>query len=287
MLDRRTFLASLALSGALPFPASAADLTQALGALEKRARGRLGVAAWDLETGRRFAWRGRERFRMCSTFKLLLAARTLSRVDEGRERLDRVIPFGREILLGNSPVTSAHVGDGLSVAELCAAAITVSDNGAANLLLDAGGGPAELTGFLRSLGDDVTRCDRREPELNFGAPADPRDTTCPEAILGTWNALLLGGVLSSASRDRLATWLVGNRTGDARLRAGLPSAWRIGDKTGNDGRSITNDIAIAWPPGRKPVLIAAFLSEAPPDDDARSATIAEVGRILVTQGFGA
>ena len=262
MLDRRTFLASLALSRALPFPASAADLTQALGALEKRARGRLGVAAWDLETGRRFAWRGRERFRMCSTFKLLLAARTLSRVDEGRERLDRVIPFGREILLGNSPVTSAHVGDGLSVAELCAAAITVSDNGAANTLLAALGGPEAMTAYWRSIGDKITRLDDIELKLNI--PDGEHNTTTPFAMLSNLKTLLLGDALSPASRARLLGWMRASTTGVNRLRAGLPAAWQWADKTGTSAEryGMVNDIGIATPPGRSPILIAAYTAHA-------------------------
>lgn len=291
MSDRRTFLTTLSLVPVFPFLASRAGawpsgMNQAFADLERHIHGRLGVAAWDLQTGRRFAWRGHERFRMCSTFKMLLAAQTLHRVDAGEERLDRVIPYGRDALLDHSPITEAHVGSGLPVAELCAAAITVSDNAAANLLLAANGGPAALTAFLRATGDDVTRCDRREPELNFGAADDPRDTTRPETIVATWRTLLLGEVLSPASRARLADWLVANRTGDQRLRAGLPAAWRIGDKTGSDGKSVTNDIAIAWPKDRRPLLIAAFVNGAPGDDDARNAAAAEVGRILVRNGFG-
>ena len=290
MLDRRTFFTALALIPALsPMAAlakvDAQDINQALADLEKRAHGRLGVAAWDLESGRRFAWRGAERFRMCSTFKMLLVAQTLRRVDHGRERLDRRVRYGK-VVLGNSPVTAAHVVEGLTVAELCEAAISVSDNTAANLLLQANGGPAALTALLRAIGDGVTRCDRHEPELNFGAKSDLRDTTAPEAIVATWQKLLLGDVLTPPSRAQLAAWLVGNRTGDQRLRAGLPKTWRIGDKTGNDGQSITNDIAIAWPKDRKPLLIATFLSDAPNDDDLRNATIAEAGRILVRNGFG-
>ncbi len=287
MLDRRTFLAAMAALPVVPGAARAAsDMNQALAALEKRVTGRLGVAVVDLESGRRFAWRGGERFRMCSTFKMLLAAETLRRVDRGEERLDRIVPVG-EVKLGNSPVTEKHAGAGMTVEALCEAAITVSDNTAANLLHDIDGGPEALTAFLRGIGDRVTRCDRHEPELNFSAADDLRDTTSPEAILATWQTLLLGDVLTPASRARLTQWLIGNRTGDTRLRAGLPGTWRIGDKTGNDGQSVTNDIAIAWPrEGRRPVLIAAFLSQAPADDRIRDGAIAEVGRIVVASGFG-
>jgi beta-lactamase class A len=293
MLDRRTLLMTLTAAPALLGRAAraapnAADLNSRMAALEKRGGGRLGVAALDLKTGQRLAWRADERFRMCSTFKMPLAAHVLRRVDQGREDLNRRITYGKAALMGNSPVTEKHVADGLTVGQLCEATVTLSDNAAANLLLDAVGGPKTLTRFLRSLGDEVTRCDRYEMELNFGDPEDPRDTTTPAAILATWKTLLVGDALSPASRAQLTAWVVANRTGDKRLRAGLPSGWKVGDKTGNDGKSITNDIGVAWPsPGRPPILIAAFLDRSSPDDDVRSGVHADVARILVASGFGA
>ena len=293
MLDRRTLLLTLTTAPALLAAAATAapngpDLNSRMGALEQRSGGRLGVAALDLKTGQRLAWRADQRFRMCSTFKMPLAAHVLRRVDQGREDLGRKVSYGQAVLMDNSPITKKHVADGLTIGQLCEAATAWSDNAAANLLLDAVGGPKALTRFLRSLGDQVTRYDRYEPELNGGAADDPRDTTTPAAILDTWKTLLLGDALSPASRARLTTWLVGNRTGDKRLRAGLPAGWRIGDKTGNDGKSITNDIAIAWPSrDRPPVLIAAFLDGSSPNDDVRNAVHAEVARMLVGAGFGA
>lgn len=297
MLHRRTFLTALAAApAALPALSRAAEkdpsaLNSRINELEQRSGGRLGVAVLDTHTGRRFAWRGDDRFRMCSTFKMPLSAAILRRVDQGRERLDRRIAYGPEVLLGNSPVTAKHVGAGMTVAELCKATITLSDNAAANLLLDAlggrGGGPAALTRFLRAIGDTTTRNDRYEPEMNAGAPDDPRDTTTPSAILATWNTLLLGDALSPASSRQLTDWVVANRTGDKRLRAGLPRGWRVGDKTGNNGKDTTNDIAIAWPRGRKPILIAAFHDRGSPDDDARNAVHAELAHAIVAAGFGA
>ena len=299
MLDRRLLITALAAAPALapalsPRSANAAlftgkptsDLTSDINELERASGGRLGVAVLDTRTGRRFAWRGDERFRMCSTIKAPLSAAILRRVDQGRERLDRRVTFGREVLMGNSPVVEKHVEDGLTIGALCEATITWSDNAAANLLFDALGGPADLTRFLRAIGDQTTRSDRREPELNTGAPDDPRDTTTPTAILATWKTLLLDDALTPASRRQLAAWLVANRTGDKRLRAGLPKGWRIGDKTGNNGRDTTNDIAIAWPPGRKPILIACFHDRGDRDDDVRSAVHAQVARAVVAAGFG-
>ncbi len=296
-MHRRTFLTALAAAPVvLPTFSLAAEegsaaLNSRINDLEQRSGGRLGVAVLDTQTGRRFAWRGDDRFRMCSTFKMPLAAAILRRVDQGREQLDRRIAYGRDVLMGNSPVVEKHLGEGMTVAALCEATITWSDNASANLLLDAlgpgAGGPASLTRFLRAIGDQTTRCDRREPELNTGGPDDPRDTTTPSAILGTWKTLLLGDALSPASRKQLTAWLVANRTGNKRLRAGLPRGWRVGDKTGNNGKDTTNDIAIAWPRGRKPILIAAFHDRGSADDDTRNAVHAELAHAVVAAGFGA
>lgn len=296
MLDRRMFLTALAaapvltpaLSQAAVFASpSSSALSSRINELERRGGGRLGVAVLDTQDGRRFAWRGDERFRMCSTFKMPLAAAILRRVDQGRERLDRRVTYGREVLMGNSPAVEKHLARGMTIGELCAATITLSDNAAANLLLDALGAPTDLTRFLRALGDQTTRCDRREPELNTGAPDDPRDTTTPTAIAETWKTLLTTDALSAASRKQLTAWVVANRTGDKRLRAGLPRGWKVGDKTGNNGQDQTNDIAVIWPPGRKPLFVAAFHDQGSADDDVRSAVLADVARAVVGAGFGA
>jgi beta-lactamase class A len=220
---------------------------------------------------------------MCSTFKWLLAAAVLARVDAGRERLDRVIRYGASDLLSYAPVARAKVAlGGLSVRELCAAAVELSDNTAANLLLASLGGPAGLTQWLRSIGDPSTRLDRTEVALNSSIPGDARDTTTPEAMVADMRKVLLGSVLSPASRQPLLDWLISCQTGLKRLRSGLPNDWRVGDKTGTwDGRwSTSNDLAIAWPPGRAPILMFAYSTSGPAGAEARDAALAEVGRLV-------
>lgn len=247
--------------------------------IEAGVGGRLGVATLDTATAERLTHRADERFPMCSTFKWLLAAQVLARVDAGEEALDRVVRFGPAEVLEYAPVAREHVETGeLTVSDLCAAAVQVSDNTAANLLLATVGGPDGFTTFLRTLGDRVTRLDRREPELNEAAPGDPRDTTTPAAMLEDLRTVLLGDVLSPASRELLVGWLVTSTTGRTRLRAGLPADWRVGDKTGTCGRGYANDVAIAWPPGRPPILIAAYLAEAEASFEDCNAALAEVAR---------
>ena len=273
---------ALTLRPKLSLAASVGDVKTRLGALERQHGGRLGAAILDTGNGRSAGYRADERFLMCSTFKWLAVAAVLARVDRRLERLDRRIVFGNEAVLAYAPITRNHAGgQGMTVAELCQAAITVSDNTAANLLLASLGGPAAVTALARSLGDEMTRLDRMEPELNTAAAGDPRDSTTPSATLSDMQKILLGHTLSDASREQLIAWLCATTTGDAKLRAGVPTGWKVGDKTGNDGHSVSNDIAIIWPPGRKPLLVTAYYVNSAADDAARSHMLAEVGRIAV------
>lgn len=259
------------------------QFTRRMASLEKERGGRLGVAVVDTASGRSAAFRGDERFPMCSTFKVLAVAATLTRVDNGKDRLDRRIHFETSDVVANSPIAKDRVGgDGMSLAEICEAAMIVSDNTAGNLLLANLGGPQELTAYVRSLGDTVTRLDRNEPTLNEAVPDDPRDTTAPVVMLANLRTLVTGKALSAAAKDHLVGWLIGNKTGDTRLRAGLPRDWRVGDKTGSGEKGTANDIAVTWPSsGRPPIFVAAYLTGSSPAADLRNATLAAVGRAVV------
>jgi beta-lactamase class A len=217
---------------------------------------------------------------MCSTFKLLLVSAVLARCERGEDSLTRRIPISKDDLVPWAPFSETRVGADASVEELCAAAMTRSDNVAANLLLPLVGGPPGIGAFARTLGDSHTRLDRTETELNSAIAGDPRDTTTPLAMLGSLQALLLGEGLPNAARARIEGWLRGNQTGDARLRAGLPKDWQAGDKTGSGANGTTNDIAILWPPGRKPLLVAAYLTGSKLDSESRDALLANLARAL-------
>jgi beta-lactamase class A len=258
-----------------------AGLREDFAALEGESGGRLGVAVLHTGSGGFVGHRADERFPMCSTFKLLAAAAVLRRVDEGKEKLDRRVKFATSDLVVNSPITKERTGgEGMSVAELCAAAMTVSDNTAGNLILASLGGPQALNDYARSLGDTVTRLDRIEPDLNEALPGDQRDTTAPAAMLKNIRALVLGRALSENSKEQLIAWLVGNKTGNARLRARLPASWRVGDKTGSGEHGTTNDVGVAWPPQSAPVLMAVYLTGTAANGEARNRTIAAVGSAI-------
>jgi beta-lactamase class A len=286
-IDRRTVLAALPiLAAARPaaaFPHLFADPPVAIRAYEIKTKGRVGVFAQNLDTGRKFTWRADERFVMCSTFKASLAACVLSRVDMGQERLDRVVPYGEKDLVGYAPVARAKdnmARGAMTIEMMCKAAVEVSDNTCANLLLAAIGGPAALTNFWRTTGDGTSRLDANEPELNRSHPGDPHNTTTPAAMAATLKRLVLGQVLATASRERLTDWMIACQTGANRLRAGLPKAWMVADKTGANGADAAGDIAVAWVAPGKPVLIVAYTQGGTPRPDDHEDLFAGIGRLV-------
>ena len=250
-----------------------------IAAIEARHGGRLGVFVLDTGSGRVLAHRADERFLLCSTFKGVLAAMVLSRVDAGHDDLSQPVAYGEQDLLPPSPVTGAHVKEGaLSVGALCEAILLVSDNAAANLLLARVGGPPALTAFARTLGDRVTRFDRYE--LAAGERSGTLDTTTPRAIVETARAMLLGDVLSAASRARLGEWMVACRVGKARLRASFPPAWVTADRTGT-GDGVCNDYAMVRRPQGGPLVMAAYYDAPGTETAAQELVLREVGSAVV------
>lgn len=287
--SRRTIVGALCATIGLPaFGRSIPRTIIALAALEAKSGGRLGIAILDTATGHVSGHRTDERFGMCSTFKLPLAAVILAEIDAGRLRGDMVVPYGEGDLAPNSPITRANIGKGgMTIVDLAKAAQQSSDNTAANLLIRLAGGPAGVTSKLRALGDPASRLDRYEPAMNLVLPGEIHDTSTPRGMAVGMRSYLLGRALKPASRDLLTGWMIETKTGARRLRAGLPENWRAGDKTGSSWNEETmvdkiNDNAIFWPPGRAPVIVSAYLDAASPSKAIRpedEAILAEVGRI--------
>ena len=269
-------------SAAASTPPTTSHFQNRIAAIETRTGGRIAVAALDTGSSKRLDYRLQERFPMCSTFKFLAAAAVLKRVDEGKENLERFIRYSSKDLLEYAPITKAHLKDGgMTLGALCAAAIEQSDNTAGNLLLDVIAGPPGLTNFARSIGDQITRLDRKEPELNSAIPGDQRDTTTPAAMCADMQRLLLADVLSESSRQQLEDWLQHNETGALMIRAAVPHTWSVGDKTGRCANGATNDIAILRPAGRAPILIAIYCIDSTAPADDRAAAIAEAARAVL------
>lgn len=254
--------------------------------LEDRLGGRLGVYAIDTADGATLGWRADERFAMASSFKAILAAAVLARSVQTEGLLQRQVRYSERDLIVHSPITGRHVAQGMSVAALCAATVQYSDNAAANLLLDVLGGPGALTAFARSIGDTQFRLDRTEPTLNSALAGDPRDTTTPQAMAHTLRKLVLGDGLPPAQRAQFTQWLVGNTTGGARIRAGVPAGWTVGDKTGSGQHGAASDIGVVWPPGRAPLVVAVYTWREAVDAKAREDVIADATRAVVQWAQG-
>lgn len=274
--------AAAAAAAAAVAPAAAGQM---LAELESSVGGRLGVCAIDAASGRVIAHRADERFPFCSTFKAMLSAAVLAQSVERPALLQQRVTYTRADLVNYSPVSEKHVGEGMTVAALCEAAIQYSDNSAANLLMKLLGGPSAVTAYARSIGDDTFRLDRWETELNTALPGDLRDTTTPAAMAASMRVLMVGDALPAAQRAQLVAWMRGNKVGDKRLRAGVPAGWTVGDKTGTGDYGTTNDAGVVWSPSRAPIAVAVYYTQARADARSKDDVIASVARIVV-QAFG-
>lgn len=249
---------------------------------EGQLAGRVGYVEMDLASGRMLAaWRASERFPLMSTFKVLLCGAVLARVDAGDEQLDRRIHYRQQDLVDYSPVSEKHLADGMTVGELCAAAITMSDNTAGNLLLKIVGGPAGLTACLRQIGDNVTRLDRWETELNEALPGDVRDTTTPASMATTLRKLLTTPSLSARSQQQLLQWMVDDRVAGPLIRAVLPAGWFIADKTGAGERGSRGIVALLGPDGKAERIVVIYLRDTPATMVERNQQIAGIGAALI------
>ena len=279
-MNRRDVLCSTLALLASPALAQRAPII-ALTDYERDSGGHIGVYAKNLRTGAEVSWRAHERFVMCSSFKASLAACVLASVDRGQARMDELIAYSPADLMEWAPVAKQNMEKGaMSVVDMCEAAVELSDNTCASALLARFGGPSALTAFWRSIGDAVSRLDHNEPELNRSPPGDPHDTTTPAAMAGNLRSLILGKVLSPNSRERLTGWMLGCKTGDNRLRAGLPKGWRVGDKTGNNGKDAAGDIAVTWSTRGEPVLVCAYTQGGAPTPRQVEAVFAGIGRFV-------
>lgn len=262
-------------------PASANDaelrLTATIESIEQRLDARIGLVIRDSGSNWVVRHRADERFLMASTFKTMLCGAVLERIDAGEIQLDEPIAIREADLVDYAPVTETMVGGALSVGDLCFAALDTSDNTATNLLIDRIGGPQSVTNFLRTIGDPVSRLDRREPDVNTFAPGDPRDTTTPRAMTSTMETLLTGNALTPQSRAQLVDWMSEGGVTGALIRASTPEGWHVADRSGSANFN-RNIVAMVTPPEREPFFIAIFLSDAAADFDTRNAAVIELSR---------
>ncbi|MDF2940226.1 MAG: beta-lactamase [Gammaproteobacteria bacterium] len=275
-----TFIFSLAIAAGSAYGTTEPSLVK-IQALETSSHGRLGVTEINTVNQDNFQYQATQRFPMGSTWKVMLVGDILKQSMNDPHLLQQKILYTKTDLDFYSPVTKQHLTDGMTIADLCAATLTESDNTAANLLMRQLGGPQSVTAFARSIGDKSFRVDRWEPALNSAIPGDPRDTTTPLAMAQSLQKLVFGNVLAPAQQSQLQTWLKQNTTGNARIRAGVPSGWIVGDKTGTGDYGTTNDIAVLWPPKGSPIILVVYFTQSQQNAAPRDDVIASVTRILI------
>ncbi|MCX4164515.1 MULTISPECIES: class A beta-lactamase [Paraburkholderia] len=256
-----------------------------LAELERSSGGRLGVSALNTASGERIGYRAEERFPFCSTFKLILSAAILARSTQDSGLMQRRIRYAASDLVSSSPLTTKHLAEGMTVGELCAATLQISDNTAANLLIKVLGGPAEVTAYARSIGNESFHLDRTETTLNTAIPGDTRDTATPASMALSVQGLVLGESLPQAQRTQLIAWLRANRLGDQRIRAGVPADWQVADKTGTGEHGTANDIGVLWRPTGAPIVLALYYTQGSEDEKVHSGVLAAAARI-VASAFG-
>ena len=248
--------------------------------LENRHGGHIGIAVMHTSSQSLWDYRGHTRFPLMSTFKTLACAKLLADVDQKKQKMTTETMITRESLVTYSPVTESLTGQTITMEQACEATMSTSDNTAANLVLAGIGGPQQLTDFLRSTGDNITRLDRIEPELNDAHPGDNRDTTTPLAITKTLNQLILEDTLSDASRVKLQKWMMGNKVADNLLRSILPAQWSIADRSGAGDHGSRGITAIIWSSQQQPVIVSIYMTGTNASFEERNQIIVEIGKAV-------
>lgn len=282
MKTKQLFISLILVSSNL-FALETLSIQKQFNTLENSAGGRIGISAIDTNNNQKIQFRSDERFAFCSTFKVMAVSAILNKSMKEKNFLDKKINYSQKDMVSYSPVTEKHIADGMTIADLSAAAITMSDNTAVNLLMKQIGGPSAVTRFARSIGDKEFTLNRWEPELNTAIPGDKRDTTTPDAMQNSLQHLVLGNTLSAMQRDQLQLWLKSNTTGNERIRVAIPSGWVVGDKTGTGDYGTTNDIAVIWPPKCSPVVMVVYYTQNKKDAAPKSDVIASAARIVMNE----
>ena len=278
------FVFACVVASFIPAPVFAIDTTKLIDAVqaeENTLQARVGMTVFDANTGTTWHHRGDERFPLNSTHKTFACAALLAKVDEKSLSLDQSVSISKEMLVTYSPITEKlQSPETTTLGRICQAAVSYSDNTAANVVVSAIGGTTGFNVYMRSIGDQQTRLDRKEPELNESTPGDARDTTTPNAIVNSLRKVLLGDGISVSSRSELTQWMLDDQVAGALLRASLPSDWKIADKTGAGGYGSRSIIAVIWPPSRQPLVVGIYITQTKASMQASNQAIARLGAVL-------
>lgn len=277
-----TLVATVCLLNACSEQPTEKDFTQKIHNLENESNGKIGISVINTANNKQLQSRGNETFSIQSTVKAIIAGAILKQSMNDPTLLDKKIHYQQSDIVFWSPITEKNVEQGLTISELCAAAVSYSDNTATNLLITQLGGTQAVTDFARTLGDNFFRLDNYEPNMN-SEPNDPRDKSTPNAMANNLQQLLFGDILGVSQKDLFATWLKNNTTGDNQIRAGVPKGWVVGDKTGSGSYGITNDIGVLYPPNAEPIIVAIYFIQKDKDAKKREDVVAAATRIVVDE----
>lgn len=280
-------LALLQLSWLLPMAnvsvaadVSYSSLSPKVQQLEVELNGKIGISIYDTSNNSNWHYNGERRFPLMSTFKTLACAKLYSDVEKGAITLSHSNKVAETSLVTWSPVTKKLIGQPFTLKQSCAATMLMSDNTAANYILSAIGGPAALTEFMREIGDNVTRLDRIEPELNEATPGDIRDTTTPNAMVKSLHTLLFQNVLSPPSKKQLLQWMIDNKITGNLFRSVLPKSWKIADRSGSGGYGSRAINAIIWPNQDSALIISIYITQSNVSFAKQNQTIADIGKMI-------
>ena len=264
----------------LTFSVHANSILNKIEEQEHQIGARIGVAVYDVVANKLWSYNGNTRFPLMSTFKTLACAKLLADVEQGLQSFDTSTVITTSSLIEWSPITKKIIGEKMSLEQACSATMIMSDNTAANIVLTGIKGPKSLTHFMRSIGDDVTRLDRIEPDLNEAIDGDKRDTTTPNAMVTSLHTLLFGDVLSQASKIQLKQWMIDNRITGSLLRSALPKGWSIADRSGAGGFGSRGITAVVWSDKRTPLIISIYLTQTDASFAQRNKAIADIGKSI-------
>ncbi|MDX2165121.1 MAG: class A beta-lactamase [Gammaproteobacteria bacterium] len=270
------------------FPAFADSVGQSFAQLEKSTHGQLGIAAINTANNQKIDYRSNQRFPMECTAKFIGVAAVLKKSKTDHSILDKKVFYQKSDLVSWSPITEKHINTGMTIKQLCKAAMIISDNTAINLLIKhaLNGGPDKLNTFARSIGDNTFHQVDWWPQEATTIPGEKRNTTTPVAMEKSLEKIALGNVLAFEQRQDLLTWMKNNHTGNKRIRAGVPKGWIVADKTGTgDYYGIVDDIAVIWPPKSKPIILVAYFSGNKKDMQKQDNVLAKATKIVIRKFY--
>lgn len=260
-----------------------ADIVQKkLATLEASFGGKIGVYAINTGNNEVIEHRGSELFPVQSTMKLIAVSALLKQSVSNKNLLQEKIHYTKKDLIYWHPITGKYLASGLTLVVLAEAAMSYSDNPAANLIIKKLGGPESVTDFARSIGNNSFHVSHYEGDLNSN-PNTNADNATPKDMAISLQKLTLGNILAQPQKTWLVTWMINNTTGNNRIRAGVPIGFTVADKTGSGDYGIANDIGVIWSSQCKPIVLAIYTLQSTQDAKKHEDIVASTTSIVLNE----